>query len=568
MNLFARSTLFASVMAMSVLGACAPPVSRTLGPTTPASATQPPMASTALTAAPVTAAAASTSIQSNTLTIGLVEEPETLNPYVTQLFTSNKVLWGVMDTLLRFDKTFVLGPGLAESYVVSDDGLSYTFKLRKGVMWHDGQPFTAADVVATWKVIMDPNFGAFNPLGWDKIESIQTPDDYTVVVKLSEQFAPFLAWVAGNTLISPKHLIDKGVDSFKQEFGRQPIGTGPFKLVKWTSGQSIALEKNAAYWGGVPKLDAIVLKIVPDTNTLLTQLKTGEVQLTDGLGALEYEAVKSLPNNTTLVLTGNNWQHIDLKNISFLMDKRVRQALDYATPREDIVNQLLHGLAEVATSDQAPTTFFFNPNVKARPYDLDKATALFEEAGFAKNANGVWEKDGKSLKIEYWVPSGDATAKLVQQVVAASWRKAGVDVDSREEAMSSIWGPDGFQFTQAMTAGQYDWFTPPDPDDMFFWHSKFIPSTPTSAGGNVIAYFNKLDAQDEFDALTAAGATEVNPEKRKAIYWQVQDLLHEEVPVIFLYWGKRIFVLPKQLRGFEPIAALPLLYGSEKWSLQ
>jgi peptide/nickel transport system substrate-binding protein len=502
-----------------------------------------------------------------TLSIGLVEEPETLNPYITQLFTSYKVLWGVMDTLLRFDKEFKLGPGLAESYAISDDGLTYTFNLRKGVTWHDGQPFTAADVVATWKIITDPDFGAFNPLGWDKIESIQTPDEHTAVVKIKEKYAPFLAWVAGATLISPKHLIDKGIDSFKQEFGRKPIGTGPFKLIAWEGGQHIELEKNGEYWGGAPRLDAITVKFVPNTNTLITQLKTGEVQLTDGLGALEYDAVKDLPEHKVLALTGNNWQHIDLKNISHLMDKRVRQALDYATPRQQIVDQLLKGLAEVASGDQGPTTFYFNPNVTPRPFDLEKAAALLTEAGFSKNANGIWEKGDAPLKIEYWIPSGDQTAKLVQQAVAARWRELGVDVEEREEAMNTIWGPNGFQFTQAMTAGQYDWFSPPDPDNMFFWHSSFIPSTPTGAGGNIIAYFNKLGAQDKFDALTAAGAAEADPEKRREIYWQVQELLHEEMPVIFLYWGKRIFVAPKALQGFDPIAALPLLYGAEAWDL-
>ena len=548
-------SIFSACAVLTVLTACVAPQPRI---------TNPKAESTAISATPTVMPAAT----GKTLTIALVEEPETLNPYITQLFTSYKVLWGVMDTLLRFDKSFKLGPGLAESYTISDDGLSYMFKLRKGVTWHDGQPFTASDVVATWKIITDPKFGAFNPLGWDKITAIDTPDDHTAVIKIKERYSPFLAWVAGSTLISPKHLIDKGIDSFKQQFGRNPLGTGPFKFVKWDSGQRIELIKNAVYWGGAPKLDAITVKFVPDTNTLITQLTTGEVQLSDGLGAPEYETVKSLPNSKTLLLMGSNWQHIDLKNIDMLMEKRVRQALDYATPRQQIVDQLLRGLGEVASGDQVPTTYYFNPNITPRPYDLAKGAALLTESGFAKNSTGIWEKNGKPLKIEYWVPSGDQTAKLVQQVVAASWRKLGVDVIERDEAMNSIWGPNGFQFTQAMTAGQYDWFSPPDPDNMFFWHSSFIPGTPTSAGGNIIAYFNKLGAQAKFDELTAAGAAEANTEKRQNIYWQIQDLLHEEVPVIFLYWGKRIFVTPTSLQGFDPLASLPLLYGSEQWSFE
>lgn len=538
-----RVTLFSAALLMLLATACSVP--RAVAPSTKPNAT---------------------AAKPRALTIGSAEEPDTLNPYVATLNTSFKVMYGVFDPLVNFDKDLNLIPGLAESWSVSSDGLIYTFKLRKGVKWHDGQPFTAADVVATWKVVMDPKFGAFFTSGFDKITAIDTPDDYTAVMKTSEPYAPFLNFVGG-ALISPKHLIDKGVESFKQEFGRRPIGTGPMKFVQWDSAQQIVLEKNPDYFLGAPKIDKIIFKIVPDTNTLVNQLTTGEIQMTDALGATEYEVVKKLPNSVTQLLTGVNYMHIDLKNVDHLKDKRVRQALDYATPKQQIVDQVLNGLAQVAVADQSPISPFYNPAIQPRPYDLDKAAALLTEAGFAKNSSGIWEKGGAPLKVEYWITSGDHTASVVGQAVTGSWRKLGVDVVERQFDIRNFATASSFFFQKQMTAGQYEWFLfPSEPDDKFFWHSDFIPKEPGGSGGHVTAFFNKLEQQTEFDKLTDAGARELDPTKRKAIYGQIQALLHEEVPTIFLYWDKRIFVAPKNLH-YETNGAVPLLFNVSTWTL-
>ena len=522
---------------------------------------------TTSTAASSSAAASVAAQKGGELTIGSIEEPETLNPYITQLATSANVLSGIMEGLLQYDSQQQLRPSLAESYEVAEDGLTYTFKLRQGVKWHDGEAFDAEDVVATWKIITDPNFGAFSQLGWEKIEDIETPDQHTVVMKTTEKYAPFISYVGAGT-ISPEHQIAKGVDAFKQEFGRNPVGTGPFKFVRWPSGQFIELEKNADYWGGEPNLDKITYKIVPNDNTLLVQLSTGEVQLTPDISAIRYEEAKALPNSQVLERNSQSWYHIDLKNIDFLMDKRVRQALDYATPSQEIIDRLLKGLAVPAVADQAPGTAYYNANIQPRPYDLDQAAQLLQEAGFTKGADGTLEKDGKPFELEYWIPSGDQQTKQIQQVVAASWRKLGIKVDTREEDIQSIWGPNGYQSTEKMTAAAYSWFNSNDPDDAFYWASSQIPSSPTGTGGNLPAYFNKYSFQQEIDELTAQGAQEVDPEKRKQIYNRIQELLHEEVPAIFMYWPKALYVAPKNLTGFDPSAFNGLLWNAEAWSLQ
>ncbi len=472
-----------------------------------------------------------------------------------------------MEGMLEFNSNQEQVPALAESYEVSEDGLTYTFKLRKGVKWHDGKDFTAADVVATKNLIMDPKFGAFGQLGWEKITKMETPDPHTVVMTTKERYAPFLNYVGGGT-ISPKHLIDKGVDSFKQTFGNKPIGTGPYKFVRRQAGQAVDLEKYTEYWGGEPNLDKITYKTVPNDNTLLVQLRTGEVQLSTDVSAIRFQEAKKLPNSEVVLRNSQSWYHLDLKNIDFLTDKLVRQALDYATPSQQIIDRLLKGLAVPSVADQAPGTIYFNPNVKPRPYDLNKAAQLLKEAGFTKGGDGTLQKGSKPFEIEYWIPSGDQQSSQVQQVVAASWRKLGIKVDTRQEAINTIWGPNGYQFTKKMTAARYSWFNGNDPDDAFYWASSQIPKTPTGTGGNLPAYFNKYSFQAEIDKLTAQGVKEVDPEKRKQIYFKIQELLHEEVPVIFMYWPKSIYVAPKKLSGFNPSAYNGLLWNADEWSLQ
>ena len=428
------------------------------------------------------------------MTIGAVEEPDTLNPYLTQTAIATEVLTAVMEGMLAYNDKGELVPQLAESYSISADGLTYTFKLRKGVKWHDGKPFTAADVKATWQIIINPDFAAWITLGWDKIKDIETPDDLTVVMKTTEKYAPFLTYV-GTGFISPKHKIDAGWKAFKEGFSRNVIGTGSYKLVTWKSAQYIDLAKNADYWGGAPNLDSIRVKIIPDSNTRMVQLGTGEVQVVSSLASDQYEEAKKLPNSQVILNNGNSWNHLDLKNVDFIQDARVRQALDYATPRQQLVDNLLQGMGDVAVADVAPISPFFIPEVKARAYDLDKAAKLLEEAGLKKNTAGFLEKDGKQFDIEFWVIAGEQQSKRVQQVIATSWRKLGVNVSEHEEEIGSIFGPNGYQFNQKMTAGMYSWTNGNDPDDMFYWHSSQIPKTPTGSGGNTVGFFNLFSFQ-------------------------------------------------------------------------
>jgi peptide/nickel transport system substrate-binding protein len=514
------------------------------------------------------------------LTVGTNSEPDTLHPYVTQLVTTGDVISSMIDPMLAYDSTQQLIPRLAESFEISDDGLTYSFTLREGVKFHNGDTFSGDDVVAVWKIIMDPDFGAFNQSGWDKIEDISV-DGNQLVMTTTEVYAPFMSYI-GPKPMAPMSAIEAGIDSFKQEYGRAPIGTGPFKFVEWRPKEQIVVEKFADYWGEPAKLDKIVYRIVPDDNTELVQLRTGEIQLVGSAGALaaiRVDEALGIEGITVLEHATQDWYHIDLKHVDHLRMTKVRQALDFATPSQDIIDKLLQGRALPSIGDQAPGSWAHNTDIEPRPYDLEQAKALLAEAGLTPGADGMLEgpvptedpnvADGevKPLEIELWFTSGDTQSERVCQIVAQSWNSIGVKTTVLNQDISTIWGPEGYQFTEKMTGCFYSWTNGNDPTDKFYWHSEDIPDSPTGSGGNLPAYFHHYNFQEEIDKLTVAGDSTTDQEERKKIYWQIQELLHEEVPVIFMYWGKSFPAVANNVGGFWPSAFVDLMWNANEWYL-
>jgi peptide/nickel transport system substrate-binding protein len=424
---------------------------------------------------------------------------------------------------------------------------------------------------------MNPDFGAFNLNGWDKIDDIAV-DGNQLIISTKEVFAPFMSYV-GVERIAPKSAIDAGVESFKQDYGRAPIGTGPFKFVEWKAKEQVVVEKFADYWGEPAHLDKIIYRIVPDDNTLLVQLRTGEIQLVGGsasLTAIRVDEALEIPEVVVLEHGSQAWAHIDLKQWDHLRMTKVRQALDFATPSQDIIEKLLKGRALPSIADQAPGSWAHNPNIQPRPYDLEQAKALLAEAGLTPGADGVLKGpvptddpnvgDGevKPLDIELWFTSGNTESERICQVVGQSWNSIGVKTTVLNQDISTIWGPEGYQFTERMTGCLYSWNNGNDPTDKFYWHSDEIPETPTGSGGNLPAYFHEYSFQEEIDKLTVEADATADQEARKEIFWQIQELLHEEVPVIFIYWEKQFPVATPNLGGYWPSPFNYLLWNANE----
>jgi peptide/nickel transport system substrate-binding protein len=538
--------------------------------------------------------------EGGTIVVGVAEEPDFINPYLSQTVTGFDVSVGVVETLMEYDGNQQLQPNLATEYSVSEDGLTYTFKIRPGVTFHNGDALTGQDVVDSWKMIMNPDFGAFTTLGWDKITDVTLADDgMTVVMATSEVYAPFISFVgAGNNAIMPTAELAKGVDEFKQRFGREyMVGTGPMKFVEWKAKEQITLERNDAYWGGVPHLERVIYRIVPDTNTVLVQLQTGEVQLVGSAGALsalDVDKALGYDNVTVLEHPTQGWTHLDIKHIDFLRMTKVRLALDYATPKQQIIEQLLKNRALPSIGDQAPGSWAHNSDIQPRPYDPEMAKQLLREAGLTE-ADGGWSGPTpagtpraiggefptdqgdpnvvpatgpvKPLEIEIWGLAGDEQNNRICQVIAQAWNEIGIKAEAKFEDTSTIWGPNGYQFTDKMTASLWAWFNGNDPDNQFYWHSSQIPKTETGTGGNLPAFFFKYNFQDQIDDLTSRAAAETDQEKRKELYLQTQQLLFDEEAVIWIYWGKAFPVVAKNIGGFWPSAFTNLLWDVQNWYL-
>jgi peptide/nickel transport system substrate-binding protein len=502
------------------------------------------------------------------LAAGATTEPDSLHPWLAGTVAALDVLDGVMDGLLRYTAAGRLQPALAEGFSISEDGTTYTFALRQGVRYHNGEPFTGEDFVAAWELSQDRAFDALSTLGWQKVESVDLPDDATLVVTTSEPYAPFLSTVA-TTYLCPRAALAEGVDAFREVFGVAPIGTGPFEVERWEPG-GIELERWEGYWGEPALLDAISYRFLPDVDALLDALATGEIDVAGGAGSippLRVDEIAEHPEVTVFRHGTMNWQHIDLKQMAFLRETPVRQALDFATPREQIIDELLDGRAILAFADQSPASWAYRETLRPRPYNPERAMSLLDEAGLLPGDDGVRVRDGKRFEIDLWGVEGDERARAMVERVAAAWNAIGVSTLPRFAPPAELWGPLGYQFSDRMTGCLFTWTNANDPDDLYYWHSSQIPTSPTGTGGNLPAFFYPYAFQEEIDALTSEAASTLDFAVRQSLYGDIQALLLEEVPVIFLYWEEAFPAARQNVGGFWPSAWTPLLWNAAEWYL-
>lgn len=501
-----------------------------------------------------------------TLIYGDTEEPDNLNPLITQLEVGNDVDSAVFDSLIGYTASNNPYPILATSFTHSADGLSWTFKLRHGVKWADGQPFSSADILYTYSALFNKKNNVFGTQGWDKIDKITAPDAYTVKMHLKQAYAPFLADV-GVLGIVPKHILDKpGVDFNKGSFDRTPMGTGPYMVSEWKTADHITLVPNPYSWQGKPYFKKIIYKIVPNPNTELVQLKTGDLDIGGRLDPSLPNQAKNIPGKHLIVSDANAWYHIDLKQYGFLREKAVRQALDYATPKEAIIKGILSGYGTPAYADVDPAfKSFYNPNMSKHPYSLTKAAQLLASDGFTKGSGGILQKNGQPFNLALWTSTDDTTGQKIDTILKNLWSRLGINVTLHSQGVNTIFGASGPQFTKTMTGINYSWYNSNDPSDSFYWNSSQIPSSPTGSGGNDVGYFYRFDFQKQIDRLTNAGDTTVDTAKRRQVFYQIQNVLADEVPVIFLYWKKDFYVAPTNLQNFKPNPFMHVFYNVVKW---
>jgi peptide/nickel transport system substrate-binding protein len=386
------------------------------------------------------------------------------------------------------------------------------------------------------------------------------------VVTTDQLFAPFLSSIATGWqtagVICPSRYLATAAD-FAARFDADPIGTGPYRLKSFGRGVA-TLERYDRHWGGPPRLDRILVRLFDDHEAMLAALAAGEIQVVDRTGIPgehNLEVALAIEDATVLEFVGQTWGHLDIKQVGPWRETLVRQALDYATPKDRIIEEVLGGEAVPAVADQSPAGPWVNRAITPRPYDRGKARELLERAGFAPGEDGVWARGRSGWRSS--CGGGDGPERGAGPGAdRGGWTKLGVETRVRTADRETLYGPAGFQFTDTPTAGYYRWANVNDPDDMFYWHSSQIPTSPDGAGGNFAAYFNPYLFQAEIDELTSRAAAETDPVRRKQLYLDIQAVLHREVPALFVFWDKVYAAAADTVGGFWPSARPYLLWDA------
>lgn len=448
-----------------------------------------------------------------TFIVNLGADPTTFNPVLKADDDGHLIYQNVFDGLLELNINSEVIPGLAETWDISDDGLVYTFHLAKGVKWHDGEPFTSADVKYTFERIMSDD--GFNGATLSAaLESIECPDDDTVVLTLKAADATLLGTLAWyECFIIPKHIYENEADWSSCEAAiRKPIGTGAFKFADYQQGSSITLEKNPDYFKGAPSIDKLIFSIIPDDTTAVQAFKNGEIDLLAGVPNSDVPAMQQDPDIKMGAMTAARRYQVICNMENETMSKwEVRKAIALGIDREEISQKGTGGLQAPAYGFYPPfLDWAYNADADIGERDVAQAQQLLEQAGYTKDSNGMY------LTLTLDVFAG-GTYGDCGKVMASNLKEVGIDLKVNVIEMAA-WAEkiNAGNYELAMMAG----FQGPDPDAM-------AKRVGTGAVMNYAKYSNA-----RVDELLAQGKVLVTHEDRGACYKEVQAILAEELPII------------------------------------
>lgn len=486
--------------------------------------------------------------------IGLSQEPTVLHPLLSAIEVDHGVWWNIYDPLWAVDDKGNFFPKLAaevptiENGGISADGLTWHVKLRKDVVWHDGEPFTAHDVAYTLNLIKQPNFNTRTRQGHELIDSIEVINDHELKWTMKDVYAPYISQLS-STFIVPKHVLEKDTDPNASSLSQKPIGTGPFKFDRRISGDRIVLLANDKYYGEGPYLERLEFKYIPDMNGLYTQFRTGQIDVVgiQGVPHNFYDEIKDsktvdvklVPLATMEVVAVNHGHPI-------LQEKAVRQALYYGMNRDAIVDLIYYGIPEKTESYLPKTSWAYAQDLPAQVYDVNKANQILEDAGWKKGKGGIREKDGKRLAFTISTTSGNELRAQTQQLIQQDWKSIGVELNINNMPAAVMWGDNWTKSKFESALVGVNLMTGNDPDSMHRFGSNSIPAQ-GGAGSNVFQYKNP-----QADELLTKGRKSFDIETRKTVYNQLQHVLREDLALLPLYQMVRVEGHKKGLSGFTP----------------
>ncbi|HBZ83810.1 MULTISPECIES: glutathione ABC transporter substrate-binding protein [Brevibacillus] len=474
--------------------------------------------------------------EGGTLIVARKADANNLDPhFISNIPSANYIYGKVYESLVARDKNAGYKPALATEWKQVDD-LTWEFKLREGVTFHDGTPFNAEAVKKTFERALDPKVGSPRASNFAMIKEIKAVDDKTVQFILDYPFAPLLSILASTegSIISPK-AIAEGADTL----ARKPVGTGPFKFEDWIPGQEMTLAKNENYWGEKPKVDKVQYKVVPEDTTRIAMVEAGEAHIGDQLPVTEVERAQATPSMNMVRAEGLGVEYIGFNVTKKPFDDvRVRQAVAHAIEKEAIVKGVYNNVGTEAVSSMSPKVIGYNPNLEDYKYDVNEAKSLLAAAGYANGFKTSIVTDDRKERMN------------VAEVIQSQLKGIGIDVEIKVMEYGAY-----LEYTDkgehAMFIGGWGNATG---DGDYNQYNVFHSSSKGSAGN--IAFYNN----PEVDKLIEEGRREKDEAKRNAIYAKLQEIELKEVPVIPIRTIDHVSVTAKDVKGFwlSPVGYLML----------
>jgi peptide/nickel transport system substrate-binding protein len=501
------------------------------------------------------------------LRLGEDEEPDSLNLMYAHTWAADTIAGLLFSFLLRYDARGNLIPDLARVVPtignggISRDGTRIVLHLRKGVVWADGAPVTAADWLFTYHAVMNAANAVKTRYGWDGIASASAPDPYTIVIRLKRPNVAVLGILAiGGAAYPPmpSHLLSKVGDLNTAVFNQRPLSSGPYLLKAWNHGTSLVFVPNPRYFRGAPKLKEIVWKVIPDVNTLFNELATHEIDVYPNVNA---NAIARLPNVAGITVTRGliaNWRHLGI-NVSRpqLADVRVRRALAEAVDWNRIERTVFHGLDAPAVSDIFPQSWAA-PALPRYRYDPADARALLARAGWRPARDGVLHKGPLAMHLTIYATTGHQENSESQVMIQSMLRDVGIDVSVRNYPASYLFAMNG-----PLYGGKYDleWSIEtngPDPDNSGDWSGAFIPPN----GANTSWLNDPI-----VNRTSAAAASTFDARSRTALYQREEERIRELVPAVFFSWQTNYTAMNHDLKHYVPAAFIGDSWNAWQWTI-
>ncbi len=500
--------------------------------------------------------------QPHVLRFSDASDVNTLNPHFGQIIDVGYLSSMTMAYLIKWDEHNRPYAELATQVPtqadggVSKDGLTITYHLRKGVRWSDGAPFDADDVAFSTRVVLNPATNEVGRQGWDQISKIDEPDKYTVVYHLKKPYSPFIetffSTAGANPCILPQHLLEKYPNINNVPYNSLPIGIGPFKYLRWDRAQDVILVPNPLYWRGRPRLNEVIYKIIPDRDTLLSQLEAKETDMWNLVPGAYLSRVQAVPGLAVIRQPGYGFGHLDFNlQRPVLRDPVVREALRMAIDRRTLRDKIGRGvgiLQEVATPPSSPYAVTSIPMV---PFDIARANALLDQAGWTRGADGIRQKNGMQLSLTFATSAGSPDTDERIELIRSWWKQIGADITVRHYPPALMFAPlpqGGIVYSNKWDVIIFQWVNDAIGDYSPIYDCKAFPPN----GQNDLRWCNPR-AQA---AMTALYGHYGQAERNNDVL-TVQTEFVKDAPSIVSGVAEDIYGYNKDLKNFHPNSVTP-----------